>query len=169
MSRDGRSSWDGRRAAGRYRQGAGATVTAPAYDYGYPLAHREEATTRRAKPRGRVARRRSAADRRFAAVLVALLLWAGVGYATGLVRILALRREIARVEQELAATRRHNRELEKTVAEMQTPEYIERAARDQLGLTRPDEVRFVVGRPADTTNPERQDVERRPGEGDIYD
>jgi cell division protein FtsB len=81
---------------------------------------------------------------------------------------MALRRQIARVEQELTAVRRHKGELEKTVAEMQTPEYIEQAARDQLGLMRSDEVRFVVGRPLDAADPERRDVVRRPGTGDVY-
>ncbi|MDI6871903.1 MAG: septum formation initiator family protein [Bacillota bacterium] len=168
MSRERRFPRDqGRRTDGRYRQST-AAATAPSYDYGYPFGERAKPAPRRTRPRVR-SRRRSAADRRFAAFLVALLVWAGIGYATGLVRIIALRREIARVERELAATRRHNQELEKAVAEMQTPEYIERAARDLLGLMRPDEVRVVVGRPADTTNPDRRDVARRPGTGDIYD
>ncbi len=166
MSSDRRSTRDERRPAGRYRHTAAAT--APSYDYSYPLGDGVAQTIRRTRSRAR-ARHRSAANRRFAALLVALLVWAGVGYATGLVRIIALRRQISRVERELDATRRHNRELEKAVAEMKTPEYIERAARDQLGLMKPDEVRFVVGRPVDATRPDRRDVVRRPGTRDIYD
>lgn len=166
MNRDWRPETEWRTPSGRHRRSAAAT--APSYDYGYPIREREVPPARRSRRRSR-SRTGSAANRRFAVFLVALLVWAGLGYATGVVRILALQREIGQVQRDLATTRRQNKELEKAVAEMQTPEYIERAARDQLGLIRPDEVRFVVGRPVDPTNPNRRDVVRRPGAKDVYD
>lgn len=169
MSRDYRYQSEWRASGGgRRRSASTAAATAHSYGYGYLPQEREalQPRTKRVHPAKAKRSRRSAADRRFALFMVVLLAWAGVGYATGLVRIIALRRDIAAVQAQLAAAQKRNRDLEKTVAEMQTPEYIERAARDQLGLARPDEVRFVVGRSADSAS---RDVVRRPGSGDIYD
>lgn len=159
MNRDRRAERDYPGPSGRHRRSAAAT--APSYDFPYSRPDGEAPRSRGTRPGQTARRRRSPANRRFAVLMVGLLLWAGLGYATGLVRIVALRGDIAKVQGELATVRKHNQELEKTVAEMQTPEYIERAARDQLGLTRPDEVRFVVGKRVDQTNPDHRDVAKR--------
>lgn len=145
--------------------------TAVSYNYNHArvLREREALVSPERSRRRRTARRRTAVNRRLAAVLLALVAWACVGYAAGFVRIIALKRDIARVERELQSTLRRNRELEKAVADMQKPEYIERMAREQLGLTRPDEVRFMVGHPVDGSDPNRRDVVKRPGAGEeIY-
>ncbi|HHW14401.1 MAG TPA: septum formation initiator family protein [Firmicutes bacterium] len=145
--------------------------TALSYNYNHAraLREREALVSRERSCRRRLAvHRRSAVNRRLAALLLALVAWACVGYVAGFVRVVALKRDIARVERELQATLRQNRELEKMVAEMQKPEYIERMAREKLGLMRPDEVRFMVGRPVDPGDPQRRDVVKRPGTGEIY-
>lgn len=155
MSRDWWTGSDPRatRRAGVARRSAAATA------YDYSLQERELLTpSRRTKGRGRT-RTRSAASRRFALFLTVVLLWAGIGYVSGLARIMGLRSDLARANKELATLQSHNRELAKSVAAMQKPEYVERVAREQLGLVGRDEIKFVVSK---TTSPDRRDVALRP-------
>lgn len=155
MSRDWWTAPEPRttRQAGATRRSAAATA------YDYSVQERELLTpTRRTRRRART-KTRSASSRRFALFLTVVLAWAGIGYASGLVRIMGLRADIARANKELATLQKQNRELAKSVAAMQTPQYVERVAREQLGLVRPDEIKFVVGK---TAGQNRRDVALRP-------
>ena len=78
-----------------------------------------------------------------AAVAVPVLVFS----PSGLARLTALRQERARADEEVA---RVSREIERLRAEVQRvkddPAYVERAARDELGLVRQTEVVFQFRR-----------------------
>lgn len=104
--------------------------------------------------------RKNPTNRGFALLLGAVLLWAGLGYTSGLVRIISLRREMTSVRRQITAVNSRNKELEKAVADMQSPAYVEKVAREELGLVRPSEVKFVVARSVNPADPSAQDVPR---------
>ncbi|MGQ0571111.1 MAG: FtsB family cell division protein [Armatimonadota bacterium] len=85
--------------------------------------------------------------------------WVGPLVALGLVLALVvvygdaywdgyqLRREIAELDREGEALRRRNAQLREVIRLLHTPEYIERIAREQLGLVRPDEIAIMLVQP----------------------
>lgn len=74
-----------------------------------------------------------------------------------------LRREAARLARDRDALRRQNAQLREEIRLLDTPEYIERIAREQLGLVRPGEIAVILVRPtpAPAPAPTPQDGERR--------
>jgi cell division protein FtsL len=58
-----------------------------------------------------------------------------------------LRRETAVLMREREMLRRQNAQLREEIRLLNTPEYIERIAREQLGLIRPDEMAIILVRP----------------------
>lgn len=82
--------------------------------------------------------------------------WAQPAAAAGLVLALAgvfgnaywegyqLRREAARLVRERDELRRQNAQLREEIRLLHTPEYIERLAREQLGLVRPGEIAVIL-------------------------
>ncbi|MDR7422135.1 MAG: septum formation initiator family protein [Armatimonadota bacterium] len=58
-----------------------------------------------------------------------------------------LRREAASLEREREALRRQNAALREEIRLLQQPEYVERLAREQLGLVRPDEIAIILVAP----------------------
>lgn len=55
-----------------------------------------------------------------------------------------LREEILRVEREIQAIHARNQELQEVVSQLRDPAYLERVAREELGMVRPGETRYVV-------------------------
>lgn len=66
------------------------------------------------------------------------------GYTRGYLRIRALRQQIAQVQQEIAELEERNRELEQRIALYESDAFIERAAREELGLVHPGEIPVIV-------------------------
>jgi cell division protein FtsB len=88
-----------------------------------------------AAPRGRITAR--------AVVLAAIVLVLGIA-AFGPVRnFLAQRDEIARLEQQIADLRDDRSELRAELERIRDPEYLERIARQCLGMVRPGEIAFA--------------------------
>jgi cell division protein DivIC len=58
-----------------------------------------------------------------------------------------LRREAAALAREHEELRRQNAALREEIRLLHTPEYIERMAREQLGLVRPDEIAIILVQP----------------------
>jgi cell division protein FtsL len=78
-----------------------------------------------------------------------------------------LNREAVQTERERDALRRQNAQLREEIRQLHRPEYVERIAREQLGLVRPDEIAIIVVRPTPaprvTAAPGRDsDTERGP-------
>lgn len=91
--------------------------------------------------------------------------WIGPLLASGLVLAVAaafagvywegyeMRRQTARLVHERDALLRQNALLREEVRLLNTPEYIERLAREQLGLMRPEELALILVRPTPTPAP----------------
>jgi len=58
-----------------------------------------------------------------------------------------LNREAVQTERERDALRRQNTQLREEIRQLHQPGYIERIAREQLGLVRPDEIAIILVRP----------------------
>ncbi|MGE5591669.1 MAG: cell division protein FtsL [Bacillota bacterium] len=59
-------------------------------------------------------------------------------------RLSDMRRDAAELQQQLEARQQHNRELQAEINNLQTNEYVEKVAREQLGLIRPGEIRYLT-------------------------
>jgi cell division protein FtsB len=75
------------------------------------------------------------------AVVVLLLALAGVGVFR---QYLAQRSEIDRMERRIDGLEAHRIHLQGRIERLQDPEYLERLARECLGMVRPGEISFVV-------------------------
>ena len=74
-------------------------------------------------------------------VLPGLLLLGVLFGSHGPLELLRLGKEKTRLENAIAEQERHNRELRRTVRRLRDdPEYLERLAREEIGLVRPNEV-----------------------------
>lgn len=91
-----------------------------------------------------VRRRRRRLTTRFWLIIGLLVFgYAAVSYTTGFLEIWRLRQEIQRVELEIAATKTRNEQLRHELAYLQSDEYIEKVAREELGLVRPGETPVI--------------------------
>lgn len=84
-----------------------------------------------------------------AVVMVGLAVAFGAAYWDGY----QLRREAATLERERDDLRRSVAQLREEIRLLNTPEYIERLAREQLGLVRPDEIAVILVRPTPAPTP----------------
>ncbi|MDR7545026.1 MAG: septum formation initiator family protein [Armatimonadota bacterium] len=64
-----------------------------------------------------------------------------------------LRREVSELMRERDTLRRRNAELRERIRLLHTPEYIERLAREQLGLVKPGEIAVILVQPTPTPSP----------------
>ncbi|HET8679526.1 MAG TPA: septum formation initiator family protein, partial [bacterium] len=83
------------------------------------------------------------------AVGAALLLAFGSAYWDGY----QLRRGAAHLARERDELRLQNAQLREEIRLLNTPEYIERLAREQLGLVRPGEIAVILVKPAPAPEP----------------
>lgn len=68
-------------------------------------------------------------------------------YVNGYIQIAKIKSEIKRVQEEIKAVEAHNEELKQELAYLQSDEYIEKVARQELGLVRPGETAVRVASP----------------------
>jgi len=101
--------------------------------------------TMRARSRARAARRVP----RGPVILSALLVAAAAAYVFGanFLELYALDREAARLEALKRNLQEQNAILREEMKLLQTPAYIEKLAREQLGLVRPGEIAILIVRP----------------------
>lgn len=59
-------------------------------------------------------------------------------------RLTDMRRDAAELQQQLEARQQHGRELQAEINNLQTDAYVEKVAREQLGLIRPGEIRYLT-------------------------
>lgn len=68
--------------------------------------------------------------------------------------VMAVQKTLAEMQSQIDHYRSLNTQLEEQVAALQSDEYIEKAAREKLGLVRPGEVQYmVIGYDAKTAKP----------------
>jgi cell division protein FtsL len=90
-------------------------------------------------------------------------------------QILAQERAVDLAEAQLAAIQAENERLEQEIEALQTPQEIERLAREQFGLVRPGEIGYVVVVPPDPTpttlppEPTLDRPEEQPWWRDVWD
>lgn len=97
-------------------------------------------------------RRWKVTPRFWALLAAAFALYMAVSYATGFWHIWRLEREIARVRAELQRLEAENAALQAQLSYMQSDEYIEKVAREELGLVMPGETAVVVAAPVTDTS-----------------
>ena len=86
---------------------------------------------------------------RGAIILCVLLVAAAAAYVFGsnFLELYALNREAARLETLKRNLQKQNAVLREEMKLLQTPAYIEKLAREQLGLVRPGEIAILIVRP----------------------
>jgi len=75
------------------------------------------------------------------------VLWVGFNFARNAYRNYRLRLEIESLRREIAAIELRNKQLEDEIENWQSPEYVERVAREELGLVKPGERVYVIAQP----------------------
>jgi len=80
-------------------------------------------------------------------VALGLLLALGVVFGRAYWDVYQLRREVAELDREGEALRQQNAQVREEIRLLHTPEYVERIAREQLGLVRPGEIAVMVVQP----------------------
>jgi len=77
-------------------------------------------------------------------VALAFFLYIAASYAAGFAEIWRLKGEIRKVQEEIAAAEAQNEALRRELEYLQSDEYIEKAAREELGLVRPGETPVLI-------------------------
>jgi cell division protein FtsL len=93
-------------------------------------------------------RRRRVRSKQGLLILCVLVLWVGFNFARTAYRNYRLRVEIESLQREIAAVELRNKQLEEEIVNWQSPEYVERAAREELGLVKPGETVYILAQPA---------------------
>ncbi|MGI6148083.1 MAG: septum formation initiator family protein [Firmicutes bacterium] len=93
-------------------------------------------------------RRRRFRPKPWVVIVCLLAIWIGLNFARNAYRNYQLRVEIESLQREIAAMELRNKQLEEEIANWQSPEYVERAAREELGLVKPGETMYIFAQPA---------------------
>ena len=80
--------------------------------------------------------------------MAAFAVYMSVSYVSGFVQIWRMQSEIDRVRAEIEAVEAQNQELREELAYLQSNEYIEKVAREELGLVMPGETAVIVATPS---------------------
>lgn len=90
-------------------------------------------------------RKRWRVTRRFWALAVAVFaLYMAVSYISGFVQIWRLQNEIRRVRAEIELVEAQNQALREELAYLLSDEYVEKVAREELGLVMPGETAVIL-------------------------
>lgn len=92
---------------------------------------------------------------RWAVLLVtaAAVILAVNAFAASYLSLYRLQRESYRLEREVETLRRANAQLREEIRRLHSPRYIERLAREELGLLRPGEISVILVRPTPAPRP----------------
>ncbi len=64
-------------------------------------------------------------------------------FSTRYIKIVEAKDKVLEIEQKIEALKRENKELSEEVRLLKVPSYIEKVAREELGLVKPGEVLFL--------------------------
>jgi len=100
-------------------------------------------------PRNRKKRRKRwrLTPRFWVIVGTAFFIYMSFSYVTNFVQIWRIEQQIRRIEEEISRAEARNEELRRELAYLQSDEYIERIAREELGLVRPGETAVIIATP----------------------
>ena len=96
--------------------------------------------------------------------IVAFILVLGLVGAMGIQptrRLLEQRDRISSTAADLRAVQVGNERLERQIARLNDPDYLEQRAREQIGLVRPGETTYVVMPPSETEQAKRKRASRK--------
>lgn len=88
-----------------------------------------------------------------------LFLWVGFSFARHAYGNYKLRQRARDLEKEIAIQKLRGEELEQEIIKWESPENIERIAREELGLVKPGEVMYILSEPV--VNDVESDVKKR--------
>ena len=97
----------------------------------------------------------------FVFVLCIVCLWVAGGFARRYINLVLLQNKIIRVEREIAAIEHRNEAIKEQIEYMQSDSYVEKIAREKLGLIKPGETLYIPVRNAGPDDP--LDVPKRSG------
>lgn len=101
----------------------------------------------------RIRRRRHGGGRKWRTLLLLGLLVYFVYSSFGQLRLMMeLRRELSAVEQGIAAAQRRTEEIKAEIAYLRSDTYLEKIARQELGLVKPGEIIFMPESSLDAEN-----------------
>lgn len=80
---------------------------------------------------------------------LAIFAYIAASYASGFVEIWRLRVEIHQVKEEIVEAEARNEQLRKELHYLQSDEYIEKVAREELGLVKPGETPVILTSPSE--------------------
>lgn len=80
-------------------------------------------------------------------IIAGLIVLVGVSFGKGFIQNYKLKNELDKLTYEMEALELRNKEIRTEIERHQSPEYVERVAREELGLVRPGETRYIISRP----------------------
>lgn len=112
------------------------------------LTARQRIPTRRQTPTGVRRRGRSGLPRWvWTLAIAAIIVLSAVAFATTFLELYRLQREADRLVRMRMALQQETAVLREEIRALHTPEYIERIAREQLGLVKPGEIVLLIVKP----------------------
>lgn len=72
------------------------------------------------------------------------LLWLGFTFGKEFVRNYSLNRELAKLTNEIQAVELRNEQIRLDIERFSSPEHLERVAREELGLVKPGEMKYII-------------------------
>lgn len=83
-------------------------------------------------------------NRAFVILAIPLLAYLSVGTARKALEVYQLNQQASRIRQEIAQLKDRNAELRRQMEYLQSPEYVEKVAREQLNLVQPGDTPLVL-------------------------
>lgn len=80
-------------------------------------------------------------------IIGGLVVLLGFSFGKGFVQNNRLRKELSKLTYEIEALELRNDEIRAEIERQQSPEYVEWVAREELGLVKPGETRYIISRP----------------------
>lgn len=80
-------------------------------------------------------------------IFILFLVYMAGSYAAGFVQIWRMQNQIAEIKAEITAAESRNDELKDELSYLQSDEYVEKVAREELGLVKPGETAIIVTSP----------------------
>lgn len=90
----------------------------------------------------------SLVNRVFVIVAIPLLVYLGFSTARKAMEVHQLNQQAASIHRDIAQLKERNVELRRQMEYLQSPEYVERAAREQLNLVSPEDIPLVLVSPS---------------------
>ena len=97
----------------------------------------------------------------WAVICLILVIWTAFHFAKNAYRNYQLNQQILTLQKEIEALRLRGAQLEEEIENWRSPEYVERVAREELGLVKPGETVYILSQPL--TSDVELDVEKRQG------